>query len=650
MQSLIRSNKALAETIGRITVHCLYHRSGCTWQGPLSECTYHCFGCAFGYYPVVCNWCGILIVHRQAQEHAQNCPCAVWDTTARGTSPVDDRNQAQTSQYYQTAASSLPGQGLNQKAYQAAQHQTAVQATVPTAELWYQQQQQYQQYDQRYPRYAYQQYYPYQQQAVPYYQQPQLYLQSEVPQPHIQPQSLLQTQWLYPPQAQVHTEARSQLHPQYPFPQPQHYSQGLPQTHAQHTAQPLPQPFTSQPNPPLNHHLQPQLQHSLALAVTGHISYPQPNPQQQMPLGGPQHPAQFYPQGGHQPQSHLVRMQGKFPQQPPLLHPSQSHGANQNPQKPGLLPSSGQVPSAPPAEQQPVHSHARQPGLPHQRPLMQSIQQQVHEQCVQQQPFSGPVPSSDQNQVLQQGAYIQQQQHVHSQIHAQGPSSSFQQPFSAYPLPQHDAVLPHGTHPYQAHSHGGKPMVPPAGVLTQPHSYSSASMQVTAMEVGAGQSGNAPSINNQDQLSSEQQSGPTSRQTCEGQGDHTIEKSSVTESTHKNVTSDASDLDVASSVGADAGEVKTVNSGNTLKPVDDDNKPMGDVKNISESLGAGNEEYLIKQVKKEPEETSGDQRDVFNIDHKRVEDSVSEDEEMKDGPLLNSPQLEEGEILEDHNM
>lgn len=79
-QPLTESNKALAETIGKIAVHCLYHRSGCTWQGTLSECTSHCSGCAFGSSPVVCNRCGIQIVHRQVQEHAQNCPvCAIYN-------------------------------------------------------------------------------------------------------------------------------------------------------------------------------------------------------------------------------------------------------------------------------------------------------------------------------------------------------------------------------------------------------------------------------------------------------------------------------------------------------------------------------------------------------------------------------------------
>ncbi|XP_076946327.1 uncharacterized protein LOC143617749 [Bidens hawaiensis] len=68
---LVESNKALADTIGKTTVHCLYHRSGCVWQGPLSECTSHCTACSFGNSPVVCNRCGIQIVHRQVQEHAQ---------------------------------------------------------------------------------------------------------------------------------------------------------------------------------------------------------------------------------------------------------------------------------------------------------------------------------------------------------------------------------------------------------------------------------------------------------------------------------------------------------------------------------------------------------------------------------------------------
>lgn len=74
MQPLVDSNKSLAETIGKVTVQCLYNKSGCQWQGNLSECNTHGAACAYGNSPVVCNRCGTQIVHRQVQEHAQLCP------------------------------------------------------------------------------------------------------------------------------------------------------------------------------------------------------------------------------------------------------------------------------------------------------------------------------------------------------------------------------------------------------------------------------------------------------------------------------------------------------------------------------------------------------------------------------------------------
>jgi hypothetical protein len=43
----------------------------------LSDCTTHCSGCTFGNSPVVCNRCGIQIVHRQVEEHAQTCSVSV---------------------------------------------------------------------------------------------------------------------------------------------------------------------------------------------------------------------------------------------------------------------------------------------------------------------------------------------------------------------------------------------------------------------------------------------------------------------------------------------------------------------------------------------------------------------------------------------
>ena len=74
MQPLVDLNKSLAESIGKVAVHCLYNKSGCQWQGNLSESITHGTACAYGNSPVVCNRCGTQIVHRQVQEHAQLCP------------------------------------------------------------------------------------------------------------------------------------------------------------------------------------------------------------------------------------------------------------------------------------------------------------------------------------------------------------------------------------------------------------------------------------------------------------------------------------------------------------------------------------------------------------------------------------------------
>ncbi|XP_002520450.2 mediator of RNA polymerase II transcription subunit 12 [Ricinus communis] len=700
---LSESNKALAETIGKITVYCLYHRSGCTWQGPLSECTSHCSECAFGNSPVVCNRCGVQIVHRQVQEHAQNCPGVqpqahaegAKDAAVTGTPAAGDQNQAATqaattSATTQTTASSTPGQGSNQQANPTTQSQPAVQAVVSTADQWYQQQQQYQQYYQQYPGYDpyqqhYQQYYPYQQQAVPQCTQSQVYMQ---PQTQVQPQAQLQTQAQShpqvqlpaaaqpqsqgqvnpqqqthtpiqpqsqlplqthapphgqpPPQAQLHqqtnpvqqhpqhiqlpqyqqphsqmqhpqsqvlTQAHSQLHPQHPVPQSHPPAQGLPQTHAQYPMQPIPQPFASQPNHPVNPHVQPQPQHSSAHAVTGHHSYPQPQPQQQLQLGGLQHPV-HYAQGGPQPQ---------FPQQSPLLRPPQSHVPVQNPQQSGLLPSPGQVPNVPPAQQQPVQAHAQQPGLPvHQLPVMQSVQQPIHQQYVQQQPpFPGQALGPVQNQVHQQGAYMQQHLHGHSQLRPQGPSHAYTQPLQNVPLP-------HGTQAHQAQNLGGRP---PYGVPTYPHPHSSVGMQVRPMQVGADQqSGNAFRANNQMQLSSEQPSGAISRPTSNRQGDDIIEKSSEADSSsQKNVRRDPNDLDVASGLGSDVSDLKTVISESNLKPVDDDNKS-------------------INEVKEEPKKGNDDQKDISNTDND------AEDKGVKDGPVMKNRPLPEAEHLEDQSM
>ncbi|XP_034893608.1 uncharacterized protein [Populus alba] len=700
---LIESNKKLAETIGKITVHCLYHRSGCLWQGTLSECTSHCSGCAFGNSPVVCNRCGTQIVHRQVQEHAQNCPGVqpqpqpaegARDATSTGMPTTGNQGQAaiqtgtSTSQA-QASTTSTPAKDTIQQISITTQAQTSVQAGVPTAEQWYQQQPQYQQYYQQYPGYDpyqqhYQQYYPYQQQAVSQYQQPQVSMHAQPPQPQpqvpintlpqnlaqvnpqqlthhtVQQQSLTQlpanppAQGYPPPQAQSNTQPHPaqplpQHVPQYQqppsqmlHPQPQIQAQvnsqlhpqknPVPQSHVQAQSQtPLPvlQPLAPQPNQTVNPNPQPQPQHYSAHAVTGHHSYLQPQIHQQVPLGAPQHP-----QGGPQPQSQQpVQMQSQFIQQPPLLPPPQSHATFQTPQQPGLLPSPVQVPSIPPAQQQPVHSHADQPGLPvQQRPVMQPIVQTMHQQYLQhQQPFPGQPWGAVHNQVHQQGLYVQQQ-HPQTQLHPRGPVQSFQQPSHAYPHPQQNVPLPRGAHPHQAQSLAVGTGLSPHGVLSvQSYPQSTAVMQARPVQIGANQqSGNILKTNNQVEFSSEQLSWVASRPISERQGD--IEKGAEGESSaHKTIKKELNELDAG--LGANASEMKTIKSESDLKQVDDENKPTGEAKDIPEAPAAANGEPSIKQVKDHKDFTDK-QKDISNADQKKVELSLSEYMDGKDGLSL----------------
>ncbi|GMH11180.1 hypothetical protein Nepgr_013021 [Nepenthes gracilis] len=364
---LLESNKAMADTIGKISVHCLYHRSGCTWQGPLSECMSHCSGCAFGNSPVVCNSCGVQIVHRQVQEHAQSCPGVqpqsqqpdgVTQAAATGTAATSDQgqsvaaagvsgSQAQTSQ---VSAAPPAGQNPSQQANSVTQAQASLAAT-PTPEQWYQQQQKYQQYYQQYPGYdpyqqQYQQFYPYQQQAVQQFQQqpihaypsqvpgqlqPQAYVQPQ-PQPQFQsqqqvhaqaqPQNQQQPHALAPAQSQSLPQAQASLQQQvHPAaqPQPQFQAQGQAPSHSLLQSQPYPlaQPY-SQPQPvqpvapqpmqmPQYPQTQTQLQHPHAQMQ------PQPYPQPQ---------AQRYPHPQSQPQVQVQPSPHSQPSHPPT-QPSQ---------------------------------------------------------------------------------------------------------------------------------------------------------------------------------------------------------------------------------------------------------------------------------------------------------------------------------------
>ncbi|KAK9279891.1 hypothetical protein L1049_013574 [Liquidambar formosana] len=816
---LTESNKTLAETIGKIAVHCLYHRSGCTWQGPLSDCTSHCSGCAFGNSPVVCNRCGIQIVHRQVQEHAQNCPGVqpqaqqgegVQDTAATGTAATADQTQAAIqagttttqAQTSQTTAVITAVQDPNQQANSIPQGPAVAQAAVPTPEQWYQQQQQqYQQYYQQYPGYDpyqqhYQQYYPYQQQAAQQYQQqhvqaqtahvpgqhpPQAYMQPQPqpqlqPQPqvqpqaqaHVQPQAQSQAQAQPQPQPQLQPHAQPQLHPQVqaptaaqhqnqpqvnpavqphshapqhgqlppqpqqypqaqphpmqphaqphpqmplyqqphsqmqhpqpqiqPQPHPQHHplplsqphSQAQPQAqiqhHPQHQPQPQPQTQTqlhsSQTSQPPNPNVQPQAQHPSAHAVTSHHSYPQPQAHQQLQLGAPQ---QQHPMHPHL--QHPIQMQNQFPQQPAQMRPPQSHAPVANQQQPALLPSPGQVPNIPPAQQLPVHPHAQQPAHSvHQRPVMQPNQQAMPHNYMQQQqlPFPGQPSGSVQNQLHQQGPFVQPHQlPMQSHLRSQGPPPSLQQNSHAYPQLQQNV----GMQSYPSQNHFGRPMVP--GVQSQPFPHSPGGIagagQARPMMLGANQPStnqNYPfRTNNQVQLSSEQQSGfmqqssnsqsgPILKSTMlDRQGDQLSEKSVVERefdsSSQRASKNDANNLATASGLGAGSVEMKTVKSETDTKSMDDEHKPIVEDEDktgqASKSAGQttdpkshtmGDGEPVIKQMVKEEitdstleqsdENVAEEQKDVLKIVSKQVDHSSLEDKEIQ----------EQAEVLEEQS-
>ncbi|XVE59358.1 hypothetical protein DITRI_Ditri05aG0040100 [Diplodiscus trichospermus] len=767
---LVESNKTLAETIGKITVHCLYHRSGCTWQGPLSECTTHCSGCAFGNSPVVCNRCGIQIVHRQVQEHAQNCPSVQpqsqqaeggKETAATGTTATADQTQLApqagiaTSQVQasQTTASSTPAQDPNQQANPNFQSQAVSQAVVVTSEPWYQQQQQqYQQYYQQYSGYdpQYQQYYPYQQQAVPQYQQQSLqvntsqivgqhpaYLQTQPqPQSHVQPQPHVQSQvqpqpqsqpqaqpqshssvqgpvaaqpqnqiqvnqqkqtqltlplqsqipsQTYPtaqglhqpqvqpfPQAPPHLQVQTiqphlqhgqmpqyqQHHSQMQQPQPQLHPAPLAQPHSQAQSQaqlqPLPQPQPQlQPQPqsypqssqPLNPNLMPQTQHPATYAVTGHQSYPQSQPHQQMQLVTPQHPVHMHPQGGVNLQQHPAEIQSSYPQQPPQMRPPQSHAAVPNQQQLGLLPLPG------PMLQQ-VHPQSVQPAPQvQQRPVV--LSPVMSQQYVQQQPLSTQPLGLVQPQLHQQGPFLQQQQSLQSQLHPLGRPHPFQQPTSAYPQPQQTVAGSQAVQPHPSYNLVGKPLTPNHGVQQQQYPQSAADMQVVKpIQLGENQlssyQNNVFKTNNQPVV--------TSQPMSELPGDHGTAKNVAeqeADSSSRGIgKKEANELAVASSLGINAGDFNASKSNADLKSVDQ--KCTGDVGDNSNAFDISTKDTPESRQTfgteleplRDPMSKNSVKVEAFEVQKQDVENA---EHKVEDGPLLKTPPLQEAKHGEEQN-
>ncbi|KAG5515182.1 hypothetical protein RHGRI_036277 [Rhododendron griersonianum] len=424
-------------------------------KGPLSECSSHCSGCAFGNSPVVCNRCAIQIVHRQVQEHAQTCPGVpqtqqaegVQDAAAPATSsnphqtqtanqPGGSNSQAQASQ---TVAAPPSGQIPSTQAIASSQAMAVAPAPVPTPEQLYQQQ--YQQYYQQYPGYdpyqqAYQHYYP--QQAVQQYQQ-------HPPHVPVQHQSQVYSQ----PQAQGHLQPQAQVQPQtHPLP-PTQPPQAQPQPiqhvqapvavqtsvnpqHQHHAAVQHPTPMQSQAHPPPHGH--PQLQ-------TQPQPYPMP-PHSQQPMQMPQY---------QQPQSQFQHPQPQIPPQPPLQtlpHPQPQAHLQAQPQAPLPHP----------------HSQLQPPPVPN-LPLTQYPQ--AHAVTGNQ---SYPQPQV--HQQVQLGAQHPPHMHVQSgpisQHHVQMPGQFPQQPPQLRP-PQSHAPVPNQQRPALLPPQGQFPNVPSVQQPIHPH-------------------------------------------------------------------------------------------------------------------------------------------------------------------------------------
>ncbi|TKW17749.1 hypothetical protein SEVIR_5G388300v4 [Setaria viridis] len=518
---LTESNKSLAETIGKVTVHCLYNKSGCQWQGTLSACITHSTACAYGNSPVVCNRCGTQIVHRQVQEHAQLCPGSQSQThQADGSQaqPSAATTQAITQDPSLAPAGSAAAPAMTLPSAATATAVTASAAATggatgastatappslaaasaassqtPTAEQWYQQQLQCSQYyQQQYPGYnpymqQYQQYGQYQQ-VHQQYTQPQMQVASQnMTQGSAQPTSYVQPQ-VQSSQPQLMTQPQSQPR----LPPPTGYAQ--PQ---QHPVQPQPQP-QPQSQPHLPHLQAPSGQSQPQQPIQSAPQVPQLQPQSQVPLqlSGPTlQPAQVQAQPPQQQQTVAQQQHAHMQALPPQqnLQPQMQLNSQVKLQSPQVQQQSYPQPQAyaPQSQQQMPHSASLQhpvsqhpasmrPPLPGQQPAMQTPQgiqhttqhqqhigyptqrPQMHSVIPSQTSLQGLPPHSyvsSQGQPYQQGI-PSSQQHLHSQ-----PSQPHGQPY----MQQH--VPGYGYAGHHVQTSAGRPtshLAPPQQFLHQP--------------------------------------------------------------------------------------------------------------------------------------------------------------------------------------
>ncbi|KAL0370681.1 UNVERIFIED_CONTAM: hypothetical protein Sangu_0386200 [Sesamum angustifolium] len=499
---LMDSNKVLAENIGKVKVHCLYFRSGCSWEGTLSDCSSHCAGCSFGNSPVICNRCGIQIVHRQVHDHAQSCP-GVFDgqnaiggvsastgsgTTSSTVAAEVNRSAAQsgapppqTQNPQNVAATAHPGQNPILQVNSSSQLPVVAPVTVPTPEQWYQQQQ-YLQYYQQYVGYdpyqqANQQYYPLQQQSFQQYQQQPM--QVQVPQqPHVYAQALPQPHQQSQPQLQQHPQLQAQVQPQ---PQPQTNPVPQPPSHLQLQVQGQAQQ-QPHPQPQLLPQSQPQAQ--VLPQTQAHVHAPgqalapnyQVNPQQQThPSMRPQTQTQIPPQAPPPPPSSQSAQPPTFTQAVGMRPPTQ------HPQVPQFPQPHAQI-HLPQASQSHGHSQMHPQPQPQPQPQNQSSNQSHVKIQPQAQPYhSQSQPPVYPPQANQSTAPPALPQAPHPPIPPVSGHHSYQQPQPPHKMHsgashQHP-VQPQGgsgsLHP--VHVHGQVPQQP--GVIRPPHSHGSIPQQ-----------------------------------------------------------------------------------------------------------------------------------------------------------------------------
>ncbi|KAL8103125.1 uncharacterized protein LOC141677551 [Apium graveolens] len=436
---LVESDKALADRIGNTLVHCLFYKSGCLWLGPLSECNSHCSGCSFGNFPVMCNVCGVQIIHRQVQEHAQSCPGEYYlhqqyylpaqlvqlQSTYGGQPQAYAQHQMQ-GQYQ--SLSQVQGQGQTQTKPQPQGHshaQSFVQSQVDA-------QQQSHLVTQPCPHIQ-----------VNAQTAAQGHITQHQPNPKKQPPPLPNSA---KPPAQQNLQAPSQGH------------QAQLQTKVQHQSNPQSILQSHPQSHPYLHPLQPNnhpSQQPAPSVVPGNQPHP-PVQSHQQTLQPPQqqNPIPIHPSGSSFPPS------AQFRQQSPHVRSSQTNALPPNQQQANHMLSQSQIQGVPTAQ----HTQTSQQGcIGHQPPALIPLQEPSLQYRLQ--PFSSLASGSVQGPSHQ---IPFGQQPMQTQSQPQGPTLSQQNVVARPPPPMQGSVQAHDMPPQYPQAYRGRPVESNQTVASHP--------------------------------------------------------------------------------------------------------------------------------------------------------------------------------------